>query len=269
MYKYNKSNKLRVFTAFAGYDSQCLALNRLKEHYPDFDYELVGWSEFDPESKSPLERQPAIIAHNALFPQWSDRNYGDICQIDWENVPDFDLFTYSFPCQSVSAAGKMAGLEKGSGTRSSLLWECEKAIVARKPKYLLLENVKNLLSKKFRPFYLEWVGVLDKLGYETFTQIVNAKDMGVPQNRERVFGVSILRTDDDPSPIYNFPKPFPLERRLKDVLEEKVDEKYYLSDKMLDYFNRVNDDKTHHHDFNPTDGGGAMPAPSEQHQETE
>ena len=68
MYKYNKSNKLRVFTAFAGYDSQCLALNRLKEHYPDFDYELVGWSEFDPESKSPLERQPAIIAHNALFP---------------------------------------------------------------------------------------------------------------------------------------------------------------------------------------------------------
>lgn len=81
--------KIRVFTAFSGYDSQCLALERLKRDYPEFDYDLVGWSEID---------RHAIEAHDALFPQWADRNYGDISKIQWEQVPDFDLFTYSFPC---------------------------------------------------------------------------------------------------------------------------------------------------------------------------
>lgn len=132
---------LRVFTAFSGYDSQCLALNVLRKHdlfsqriQPNgkirfrFNYELVGWSEID---------KYAIKAHNALFPQWADRNYGDISKIDWETVPDFDLFTYSSPCQDFSQAGKQKGAEKGSGTRSSLLWECERAIRIKRPKYLL------------------------------------------------------------------------------------------------------------------------------------
>ena len=118
---------IRVFTAFSGYDSQCLALNSI-----GVDYELVGWSEID---------KYAIRAHNALFPQWADRNYGDISKIDWSQVPDFDLFTYSSPCQDFSQAGKQAGAVKGSGTRSSLLWECERAIEAKRPKYLLFENV--------------------------------------------------------------------------------------------------------------------------------
>ncbi len=134
--------KLRVFCAFAGYDSQCLALERLKRDYPQFDYELVGWSEID---------KYAIQAHNALFPNEADLNYGDISKIDWSNVPDFDLFTYSFPCQSVSNAGRQEGFKEGSGTRSSLLWECRRAIVQKRPKYLLLENVKALVSKKFMP----------------------------------------------------------------------------------------------------------------------
>lgn len=95
---YTKENKLRVVTLCSGYDSQCLALNRLKEHYPDFDYELIAWAEFDPESKSPLEKQPAVIAHNALFPQWEDRNLGDMTKIDWKKVEDFDLLFYSTPC---------------------------------------------------------------------------------------------------------------------------------------------------------------------------
>lgn len=81
--------KLKVFTAFSGYDSQCMALERLKENFPEFDYELVGWAEID---------KPAIASHNAVFPQWADRNYGDISKIDWSQVPDFDLFTYSSPC---------------------------------------------------------------------------------------------------------------------------------------------------------------------------
>ena len=247
---YNSNNKLRVFTAFSGYDSQCLALNRLKQAYPGFNYELVGWSEID---------KTAIIAHNSLFPETEHLNFGDITEIKWQDVPDFDLFTYSFPCQDISAAGLQKGLKKGEGTRSGLLWECEKAIRIKRPKFLLMENVKALVSKKFIKDYQEWVSVLDSFGYANFAQVLNAKDYGVPQNRERIFLVSIHMDGLeglDGKVKYHFPKPFPLERRLKDVLEDEVDEKYYLSDKMLEYFNRVNDDKTHGHDFNPKDGDG-------------
>lgn len=215
---------IKVFTAFSGYDSQCLALERLKRDFPTFDYELVGWPEID---------KYAIQAHNALFPEWSDRNFGDISKIDWSQVPDFDLFTYSSPCQDFSNAGLQRGGEEGSGTRSSLLWECRRAIVAKRPKYLILENVKALVSKKFLPLFNKWIKSLEDYGYYNAWQVLNAKDYGIPQNRERVFLVSIRRDLLDPSPTYNFPKPFKLEKRLKDVLEEKVDEKYYLSDKMV------------------------------------
>lgn len=96
--RYNKNNPLRVVTLCSGYDSQCLALNRLRDEYPEFDYDLVAWAEFDPESNQPLERQPAVIAHNALFPQYADRNMGDMTKIDWEKLPDFDLLFASTPC---------------------------------------------------------------------------------------------------------------------------------------------------------------------------
>ena len=99
---------LRVFTAFSAHDSQCLALNRI-----GVDYDLVGWSEID---------RYAIKAHNALFPQYAERNYGDISRIDWANVPDFDLFTYSFPCTDISAAGQQKDFTEGSGTASASLW---------------------------------------------------------------------------------------------------------------------------------------------------
>lgn len=220
----NKDNVLRVFCAFAGYDSQCLALERLKRDYLLFDYELVGWSEID---------KYAIQAHNALFPQWATRNYGDISKIDWSQVPDFDLFTYSFPCTDISNAGQQQGFEEGSGTRSSLLWECRKAIVVKRPKYLMLENVKALVCKKFLPLLNKWIKDLEDYGYYSTWQVLNAKNYGIPQNRERVFLISIRRDLLEPSPVYHFPKPFPLELRLKDVLEETVDEKYYLSDKMV------------------------------------
>lgn len=95
-YKYTEDNPLKVFTAFSGYDSQCLALDRI-----GIPYELVGWSEIDDN---------AIRAHNALYPQYADRNYGDIQRIDWKQVPDFDLFTFSAPCQDWSAAGLQRGV---------------------------------------------------------------------------------------------------------------------------------------------------------------
>ena len=257
--KYNTTTPLKVVTLCSGYDSMCLALNRLREEYPEFDYDLVAWSEFDPESKAPLEKQPAVIAHNALFPQWADRNLGDMTKIDWTKVDDFDLLFYSTPCQSISAAGLQHGFAEGSGTRSSIIWNVRDAVKEKRPKYLCLENVKAMVSKKFMPMFNLWQTELERLGYANFAKVLNAKDFGVPQNRERIFLVSI-RIDGlesfTPEFQFHFPKPFPLEKRLKDVLEEKVDEKYYLSDKMLEYFNRVSDDKSHGHDFKPQDGGG-------------
>ena len=258
--KYYKNNPLRVVTLCSGYDSMCLALNRLKEHYPEFDYELVAWAEFDPESTQPLERQPAVIAHNALFPQWTYRNLGDMTKIDWEKVEDFDLLFYSTPCQSISAAGLQHGFAEGSGTRSSIIWNVRDAVRIKRPKYLCLENVKAMVSKKFMPMFNLWQSELERLGYVNFAKVLNSKDFGVPQNRERIFLVSI-RIDGleylEGKIQYHFPKPFPLEKRLKDVLEEHVDEKYYLSDKMLEYFQRVNEDTSHNHNFNPQNGGGA------------
>lgn len=248
--RYNKQNPLKVFTAFSGYDSQCMALDRLKKLDKDFDYELVGWSEIDPY---------AIKAHNILYPQYRDRNFGDISKINWGGqVPDFDLFTYSFPCQSISNSGLQHGFKEGSGTRSSLLWECRKAIVAKHPKYLLMENVKALVSKKFIQDFYTWLLELEGYGYVNYWQVLNATDYGVPQNRERVFCVSVLKTEEDPIPVYQFPHPFQLDKRLKDVIEKSedgtpvhVDEKYYLTDKALEYFNRTSECKEHNHNFSP------------------
>lgn len=128
-------------------------------------------------------------------------------------------------CQDFSVAGKGKGGDKGSGTRSSLLWECERIIRAVKPKYLLMENVKNLLSEKHRHNFNEWFKVLEGMGYTNYYKVLNAKDYGIPQNRERIFCVSILGGGQ-----YLFPNPKPLEKRLKDMLEDNVPEKYYLSD---------------------------------------
>ena len=176
-------DKIRVFTAFSGYDSQCLALDRLKHDNPQFDYELVGWSEID---------KYAIQAHNALYPQWADRNFGDISKIDWSAVPDFDLFTYSFPCTQISRAGRQEGLQKGSGTASSLVWECLRAINLKSPKYLLMENVADLLGDKMRNDFESWSNELVALGYVNYAQLLKAPDYGIPRSRKRVFMVSIF-----------------------------------------------------------------------------
>lgn len=179
--KYTKSSPLRVFTTFSGYDSQCLALRKA-----GIPFDLVGWSEID---------KNAINAHDVLFPEYKDRNYGDICKINWEETPDFDLFTYSSPCQSFSIAGKQLGGEEGSGTHSSLLWECKKAIEIKRPKYLMLENVKNLVGNKFFHTFQLWLDFLSSLGYTSYWQVLNGSDFGIPQARERVFVISVLNPD--------------------------------------------------------------------------
>lgn len=232
--RYNKNNKLRVATLCSGYESQGLALRRLRENYPDFDFELVAWSEFDPESPNvPLERQPAVIAHNALFPECADKNWGDMTKIDWKSFPDHDLLFYSTPCQSISQAGLQHGFAEGSGTRSSIIWNVRDAVIEKRPKYLCLENVRAMVSAKFIDMFNLWQRELERLGYVNFAQVLNAKQYGVPQNRDRIFLFSIRIDDDDPAPTYHFPEPFKLEKCLADVLEEDVDEKYFLSEEML------------------------------------
>lgn len=210
--------RIRVFEAFAGYGSQAMALKRLQADFPDkIEFEVVGISEIDPY---------AITAYKAIH--GDTPNFGDISRIDWAKVPDFDLFTYSFPCQDISTAGRQRGFAEGSGSRSSLLWECRRAIAAKLPKYLLMENVKALVQKKFKTEFQRWVDTLSELGYTNFWQVLNAKDYGVPQNRERVFMVSILG-----DAAFDFPEPFPLKKRLRDVLEDDVDENYYLKDEQV------------------------------------
>ena len=227
---------LKVITTFSGYDSQCLALRKA-----GIDFDLVAWAEFDPQSKQPVEKQPAVIAHNLLFPEYKDRNVGDMAKVDWTKFKgtEIDLFTYSFPCTDISQAGLMKGLSKDSGTRSSCLWYCESAISTLRPKYLLMENVKNLVSKKFMLDFKEWCDVLENLGYTNYWKVMNAKDYGVPQNRERVFMVSV-RNDLDINSFF-FPDPLELQANLADVLEEEVDGRFFLQDDMVEKFLRNNE----------------------------
>lgn len=223
--------KVNIVTLCSGYDSQALACERLKRDVPNFDYELIAWAEFDPDSKQPIEKQPAVVAHNALFPEWSDRNLGDITNADWGSITgDIDLLCYSTPCQSISVAGLQEGFQEGSGTRSSVIWSVLDAVRTLRPKYLLMENVSAMVSKKFVKDFQSWQTAISSLGYDNYTEILNAKDYGVAQNRPRVFMVSIRR---DLGLTYHFPRAFTLERRLKDYLEPVVDARYYLSEKFI------------------------------------
>ena len=149
----------------------------------------------------------------------------------WDKDIKVDLIMHGSPCQDFSVAGKQAGGDKDSGTRSSLMYETLRIVEKLKPKYVIWENVKNLLSKKHRHNFDAYLEAMEKLGYKNYYQVLNAKNYGVPQNRERVFTVSILDGGK-----YLFPEPVPLEKKLKDVLEKDVDEKYYLSEKAISCF---------------------------------
>lgn len=203
---------ISVITLFTGIGAQEAALKRL-----GVNFKVVGISEID---------KYAIRSYTAI--NGPTRQYGDITKV--ERLDYADLRTYSFPCQDLSVAGKQAGIKEG--TRSGLLMEVERllttaVIEGNAPKFLLLENVKNLVGKKFKPDFDKWLETLDALGYRNYWQVLNAKEYGVPQNRERVFVVSIRKDVDTKG--YKFPSPVPLEKRLKDMLEPCVDEKYYLS----------------------------------------
>lgn len=169
------------------------------------------------------------------------RNLGDISKI--QSLSYADMWTCSFPCTDISVAGKMKGLSPDVSTRSSLLWENIRLLKKAKddgtlPKYLMFENVKNLVSKKFIGDFDNLLEVLSELGFNSYWKVLNAKNCGIPQNRERVFVISI-RKDIDKG-VYDFPKPFDTGIRLKDILDNNVDDKYYLSETMIKGFKKHN-----------------------------
>ena len=375
--------KINLVSLCSGYDSQALAFKKL-----GLPYDIVAWSEFDPESKRPLEQQPAVIAHDLLHPEAKGRNLGDMTKIDWAGWQkehpgvQVDLLTYSTPCfvagtlvitdkgeipieqiregdlvlthtgnyrrvvtpmvkkfygnlykvgvnkrevlctpehpfyvynhekeefecveardlsagwdvaiaqfdddknpltaiceynmtmmkredyvlvynmevegdhsytangiivhncQSISQAGLQHGIEEGSGTRSSILWFTENAIRELQPKYLLQENVKALVSKKFMPDFQKWCRRVEDLGYTNYWTVMNAKDYGIPQNRERVFMLSVR--NDLGRKSFKFPEPWELDKTLADVLEDDVEQQFFLADSMVEKFLKNNENE--------------------------
>ena len=210
------SKPIRLLSLFSGIGAFEKALDR--ENIP---YELANFCEID---------KFAVKSYCAVHNVSEDKNLGDISKVDTSNIPDCDLVTYGFCCQDISVAGKQAGIIAGV-TRSGLLYEALRIIEAKKPSYAICENVKNLVGKKFKPDFDKLLFMLDELGYNSYWQVLNAKDYGIPQNRERVFVISIRKDIDNGT--FEFPKKFPLELRLKDMLEDEVDDKFYLTPKQI------------------------------------
>ena len=212
---------MKLLSLFSGIGAFEKALDRL-----GINYELVGFSEID---------KYAVKSYCAIHGADESMNLGDITKIDEKALPkDIDLITYGFPCQDISLAGKQKGLFNADGTqtRSGLFFEALRIIEETKPKIAIAENVKNLTGKKFKEQFEIVLNSLEEAGYNNYWKVLNAKDFGIPQNRERVFIVSIRKDID--SGTFDFPEGFPLELRLKDMLEDEVDEKYYLSDVQIE-----------------------------------
>jgi len=254
-------NNVRVFEAFSGYGSQDLKLT-----YDEINHTSAGIAEIEPDaivayasirfnldnyfeypsieimkeelikanvgydfkkSKSKIPRMNDKKLHQLYKAHILSKNFGDISRVDPYQLPDHDLFTYSFPCTDISLAGKQQGFKEGSGTSSSLLWECRKVITVKRPKILMMENVEPLVQSKHIKDFNKWLAELFDLGYNNYWQVVDASERGVPQSRKRVFAVSILRDYDKGT--FKFPKKIPLTTRLIDLCNDNVDEKYYIS----------------------------------------
>ena len=208
--------KIRLIELFGGIGSQAMALRDLGA-----DFEHYKVVEFD---------KYAIKSYNAIH--GTDFEPMDITKIIGSDlgITDTDkycyIMTYSFPCQDLSVAGKQKGMQKGSGTRSGLLWEVERLLneVENLPQVLLMENVPQVHSKANMPDFQKWIDFLESKGYSNYWQDLNAKNYGVAQNRNRCFMVSILGDY-----TYDFPNPIPLKKTMKDYLEDEVDEKYYIN----------------------------------------
>ena len=209
-FKKRKEEPVKVLELFGGIGACTQAFKRV-----GIPFEVVDYVEID---------KYACKSYNAM--NGTDFKPQDICE--WDKDIKVDFVMHGSPCQDFSVSGKGLGGDEGSGTRSSLMYETIRIVEKLKPKYVLWENVKNVTGKKHRHNFDKYLVSLQQLGYNNYWQIMNAKDYGIPQNRERVFVLSIRRDCDDG---YEFPDPFPLQLRLKDMLDAEVDEKFYLSNK--------------------------------------
>lgn len=215
-FKFKRDHPIRLFEAFAGIGCQRMAFKKL-----NIQVESVGISEID---------KYALRSYKAIHGDCN--NWGNIIEVKGDYLPEIDIFTWSFPCTDLSKAGKQKGLVN---TRSGLCFEVLRILREahksdRLPRVLIMENVVDLIQTKFISQFNEIQAELESLGYKNYYKTLNAKDYGIPQNRNRVFMISVLGDY-----YYEFPKPIPLERKLSDVLEDKVDKKYYLSEYGLKY----------------------------------
>lgn len=218
--KFKINKPIRLIELFAGIGSQAKALERLGA---DFEhYRVCENNEY------------AIKSYNAIH--GTEFIKSDITKINAEDLGIVDtnkycyILTYSFPCQDLSVCGKGAGMRKGSGTRSSLLWEVQRLLseCSQLPQVLLMENVTQVHNDENGKGFYEWLAWLESKGYKNYWQDLNAKDYGVPQSRKRTFCASILGDY-----YYQFPEKIKLQETMRDRLEEKVDEKYYLPDEKV------------------------------------
>ena len=196
---------IKVFEAFSGIGSQAMALKLINQKI-----EFVGVSEIDEK------------VHNAYCRIHGEvKNYGDIAKIKAKNLPDFDLFTYTFPCQDISSMGLNKGYKIGENTRSSLLWECEKIIKEKKPKYLLMENVINVRKGKHKENFKNWERILEVLGYTNTVFDFDSQEIGFPQRRNRCFMFSILK-ESFKLDIREIKKNSHVNKSIDDIIEKKI-----------------------------------------------
>lgn len=204
---------IKVLELFGGIGACSKALEKL-----NIPYTIVDYVEID---------KYAVNSFNAIH----NTNFEPQNISEWNKDIDVDLIMHGSPCQDFSLAGKQAGGDKDSGTRSSLMYETIRIVDKLKPKYVIWENVKNLISKKHIHNFNAYIETMEKLGYRNHYKVLNAKDYGIPQNRERIFTISI-RNDIDVD--FKYPAPIKLEKKLKDLLEDSVDESFYLSDEKIE-----------------------------------
>lgn len=224
MYTYKQDIKemipIRVLELFSGYGTTTFALKRLNK-----PYKLIGYSDIDKYANQ-------IFKQNHCPNDTEDKlQLGDVTKIIPENLPDFDLLTAGFPCQAFSQAGHMQGELDPRGT---LFYEIIRIAEVKQPRYMLLENVKGLTSKRFRDTFNKILSELGRIGYKVHWKVLNTADYGIPQNRDRVWFVCFKEQKDYDN--FQWPEKEELKIFIKDIIEEEVDEKYYLSEKLQERF---------------------------------